>query len=218
MAEKEKYPKRLIMYCEGDTEKNYIDKVLFNGDGVGFTGFFNKASIGQYLPLQGPIKRGVRSLLKSAVLDAITNPNAIIWCFIDGDVLIKDKVLTKELVKNLKRYQSQIHVCITNPCIEFWFLLHVEDVGRAFKNCDDVQLKKHPLFKNYMKPHAHKELTLKDKSFFEKALKRAIILSGSRQLTEVKLPDLTEYKNPCTGMPSFINFLTEQSNLTNDPT
>lgn len=210
MAGKEKYPKRLIMYCEGDTEKNYIDRVLFNGDGAGFLGFFNKSSIGEYLPLQGPTKRRVRVLLKAAIADAETNPNAIIWCFIDGDVLIKQKILTKELIKDLKRYQSQIHVCITNPCIEFWFLLHVEDVGRAFKNCDDVQLKKHPIFKNYTKPHAHKEPTLKEKSYFEMALKRAVILSGFRQLKEFELPHLTQYKNPCTGMPSFINFLIEQ--------
>lgn len=43
--------------------------------------------------------------------------------------------------KTRKEIYRKIYVIVNNPCLEYWFLLHFENLGRTYKNCGDVTTK-----------------------------------------------------------------------------
>ena len=57
-----------------------------------------------------------------------------------------------KIVRELKRIEN-VRVLVNNPCLEFWFLLHMKDTSRVFTRCSKVekQLRKYPALKNYEK-------------------------------------------------------------------
>lgn len=71
----------------------------------------------------------------------------VIW-IIDFDAIIKEDkevrkgsksrfLQLKEYIAELKRLDN-VEVLINTPCLEFWFLLHLEETGRYFATCNDV--------------------------------------------------------------------------------
>jgi len=44
----------------------------------------------------------------------------------------------KTYKQKLAKKHSNVKVIINNPCLEFWFLLHFEQTGRYYSNCDEI--------------------------------------------------------------------------------
>ena len=96
----------------------------------------------------------------------------VFW-IIDLDVILKETAEAKEKEKpidKLKKYikdlekHKNITIILNNPCLEFWFLLHFEQITKYFPKCEgsEEQLKKY--LKNYEK--TRKYFTKQDKGIY----------------------------------------------------
>ncbi|MCS6268108.1 MAG: RloB domain-containing protein [Vampirovibrio sp.] len=224
MVKQQKTPVKqsFVMLCEGkETEINYINRVLFNGYG-GKQPVFNRSStgekaLGKLFDFRGPdtVKRGqggrTRALIEKALLEAEADTQTLVWCFVDGDTLIKDKIMTPERIARIKRW-SNLKVCITTPCIEYWFLLHVHYTTRHFIDCDAVALNKVKGFEKYQKNAPEEIDLLYEEQAWKKAVKHANQLQNHYKVEVVTDPSFNS-TNPFTAFHYFIEFLTEQSAL-----
>ena len=212
---KQSQKQSFVMLCEGQkTEHNYIDLVLFNGFRTNKP-LFNKSAtgekaLGKRFDFRGPTPLKGAKLLEEGLRQAKADANTMVWCFIDGDNLLKDKILTPERSRRIQE-RTNLKVCITNPCIEFWFLLHVDKgyTTKQFENCDAVELTKVKGFENY-KENAPEEIDLLyDVVSLKKAVKHAQQLQKHHEIITVTHPNVAS-KNPFTAFHHFIEFLTEQ--------
>jgi hypothetical protein len=210
-----------VMLCEGKkTEINYINRVLFNGYGrksaVFNRGTIGEKALGKRFDFRGPdpIKGGghTTALLEQAIRQAKAGyPETLVWCFIDGDNLKKDKIMTPERIARIRRW-SNLKVCITTPCIEYWFLLHVNYTTRHFIDCDAVKLTKVKGFENYKKNAPEEIDLLYEIEALQKAIKHAKQLQKHHGVATVTDPTVTAEKNPFTDFHHFIEFLIEEQN------
>jgi hypothetical protein len=225
MVKQQKAPTKqsFVMLCEGkETEINYINRVLFNGY-VGKQPVFNRSStgekaLGKLFDFRGPdtVKRGqggrTAALIEKALLHAEAGyPETLVWCFVDGDTLKKDKIMTPERISRIERW-SNLKVCITTPCIEYWFLLHVNYTTKQFENCDAVDLNKVKGFEKYQKNAPEEIDLLYEEEAWKKAVKHANQLQNHHEIDVVTTPSVAS-KNPFNAFHHFIEFLQEQSTL-----
>jgi hypothetical protein len=86
-------------------------------------------------------RRKKLSELYKLVVDNAKDYSKVIW-LIDFDAIIKEekearkgsksKILQlDEYISKLKRLKN-VEVLINTPCLEFWYLLHLEETGRFF--------------------------------------------------------------------------------------
>jgi hypothetical protein len=110
---------------------------------------------------------GIESIIAKAI-DLLDKEFDTVFCVIDMDEMHRDQKLMEKYEKLKKEHGSEQLVFIeTNPCTEFWFLLHYEYTTKLFHNYRQLEtlLKKHiPGYKktekflagnniyNYLKP------------------------------------------------------------------
>jgi RloB-like protein len=120
------------------------------------------------------------------VIELSNDYDKVFW-IVDFDVIIsetrKSKKGSKTALQEFKEYcitiennHENVLVIISNPCLEFWILLHFEPVSKYYETCDSVskQLKKHLIDYNKsqhyftkkdndiylkLKPHLNKAIT-----------------------------------------------------------
>jgi hypothetical protein len=107
-----------------------------------------------------PSKKKLSDLYQ-LVISHIADYTKVIW-LIDFDTIIKenreipkgDKTKFQELkeyIEKLKEYENVL-VLINTPCLEFWYLIHLEDIGKYFSSCDNVLKEfKNTILKDYQK-------------------------------------------------------------------
>lgn len=126
-------------------------------------------------------------------------PGDSVWAVFDGD---------EHRVNNLanwnsaiaKARQAKIHLAITNPCFELWYLLHFCD---RFAQLDRITaltlLKQH--IPNYDKAHCHYPDPLKDRTL--QAIQRAEKIAH-----QINRDQLDEFSNPCCSqLPELVQDL-----------
>ncbi|MCK5037108.1 MAG: RloB domain-containing protein [Candidatus Sabulitectum sp.] len=93
-----------------------------------------------------------------ADLDKLIRSNAeeyhMVFWIVDLDAIRHDGQMDRflEYIRELKKIKN-VRVFVNNPCLEFWFLLHLKETSRIFPRCDKVEneLRKHQILKNYEK-------------------------------------------------------------------
>jgi DNA primase catalytic subunit len=121
------------------------------------------------------------------------------WAVFDGDEHIqKDLNKWKQVIQTAKK--ENIQLAITNPSIEFWYLIHFQD---HFANLSSSQaergLKQH--IPNYDKSICYYSARLKAKT--EEAIARANNIEHNAKQNE-----LPEYANPCcSGISQLVQML-----------
>lgn len=114
---------RLLIYCEGETEKQYVLSVaealkVRNLPAVRNTSACDPMSL---------LAAAYKDYCWSQVADA--SPFTEIWLVFDRD----HHASYDQVFEFAKKLEPEIHLCWTNPCIEFWFWLHY--------SCNPAQLK-----------------------------------------------------------------------------
>lgn len=144
---KRTFKKVVRIYCEGITEKNYLRALIadrFKGITVEvLPKLKNKTEV---------MLDAILEELKSAEIEDLMG----LFLVMDMDVVHKDKKMPlylrrkKEMV-SLK--QDKLHFVESQPCIEYWFLLHFVFTDKIFVNCEEVmkELKKKDRLPDYKK-------------------------------------------------------------------
>jgi hypothetical protein len=100
-----------------------------------------------------------------------------------------DVIIAEGKIAELKKYKKEandiekIHILVNTPCLEFWFLMHVKDSGKYFRECDPVgkELTNHHPLSTYEKsekyfvksnPDIYKRLKPYLKTGVENSIKR----------------------------------------------
>jgi len=95
-------------------------------------------------------KSDIESIIAKA-LDLLDKEFDKVFCVIDMDEMInKQKLMDKYLILRKKNESEKIVFIETNPCTEFWFLLHYEYSTKTFLNYRQLEtlLRKHiPAYK-----------------------------------------------------------------------
>lgn len=77
----------------------------------------------------------------------LLNEDADIICVFDADVSKRNQVENQRLTSLKNKYadNSKVIICDSLQCIEYWFILHYEDICPAHNNGDDTvrRLKRH---------------------------------------------------------------------------
>ncbi|MCD6163204.1 MAG: RloB domain-containing protein [candidate division Zixibacteria bacterium] len=90
----------------------------------------------------------------------IKDPYDSIWCVIDVEAPHPQETLDQAYNKAQKH---KIKIILSNPCFEYWYLLHFEKTSRLMQSCDETIR----LLKNY-----HSSYYESDLSIIEKVLER----------------------------------------------
>ena len=108
-----------------------------------------------------PKKKKLSEQYKS-VIDNSQIYDEVIW-IVDFDTILKEtrenKPGTKPALQKFKEYKKEldknypnVEVLVNTPCLELWLLLHFEEIGKLFPDCDEAEKqlrRKH--IKNYEK-------------------------------------------------------------------
>ncbi|HUT01800.1 MAG TPA: RloB family protein [Phycisphaerae bacterium] len=122
----------VLIVCEGEkTEPNYFRRLrqvlrLTSADVVVIPeGAAPITVVEKSLDLQAERQRDVRNGLEPCDYDQI-------WCVFDVEQPGQNPSLAPALAK---ARANKVNVALSNPCFEYWLLLHFERVGRAFTSC-----------------------------------------------------------------------------------
>ncbi len=125
----------VLIVCEGEkTEPNYfrslcralrLTSVRVVGEGCG----------------NAPISIVDYALVAGVAYDAI-------WCVMDVEEDGKNPSLRPALNKAT---DHKLKIVLSNPCFEYWILLHFQDSGRPFRNCKEVGHKLKEVLPDYEK-------------------------------------------------------------------
>lgn len=139
----------VLVLCEGHrTEPGYLTDMrkTLHLTGVRIVSTLHEGLAGVGKKLAISIKEGA--------------PDDEYWCVVDHDErkVEFEKFLTQvEKLQNL-RSRPRIHVIVSRPCFEYWFLLHFEDTTRPFRGspggdsaCNQVISKLQRHLPNYRK-------------------------------------------------------------------
>jgi hypothetical protein len=116
----------------------------------------------------------------------------VLW-IIDLDVLIKEheeqKHQRRSKLDDLKTYISEIlneydnvQILVNTPCLEFWFLLHLKNCGKYYRQCKNVLKQfRYTILEDYKKTEkyykqAQNDIYIKLNPMRNEAISRAIVL------------------------------------------
>lgn len=121
------------------------------------------------------------------------------WVAFDGDEHIEKSLDAWN--KALSRARGQkIELAITNPCFEFWYLLHFQDhFAQITRKKAEALLNKH--LPGYDKAKSYYPETLE-------ALTQFAIQRAEKIAAQIQRNDLDEFSNPCcSGLPTLVQNL-----------
>jgi RloB-like protein len=132
--------KRIAVVGDGQTEKIYFDK-LKEIEGL------RNVSLKPDLPKSVGSYKGVFDKAESLYAEGYDE----VYSLIDMDKVLSDNTLAKYLTDKKKIEKKGIVVFESNPCIEFWFLLHFVRTTKLFSNCESVEKELQKYMPNYAK-------------------------------------------------------------------
>jgi hypothetical protein len=132
--------KRIAVVGDGQTEKIYFDK-LKEVEGL------RNVSLKPDLPKSVGSYKGVFDKAESLYTEGYDE----VYCLIDMDKVLSDNTLAKYLTDKKRIEKKGIIVFESNPCIEFWFLLHFVRTTKPFANCESVEKELQKYIPNYAK-------------------------------------------------------------------
>jgi len=162
---------RVLVACEGETEERYF-KAMAHSLGL-LTADIRAAGPSPSTIVKSAIERAARA-------KADRNEYGQIWCVFDIEISPHDdlsKALDRARAKNFK-------LALSNPAIEFWFLLHFRDCNPCFYTFDGLEamLKQH--LPNYRKGDKSTYASLKDSTGFAIRNAQRICRDTLEQLSE----------------------------------
>lgn len=181
--------RRVLIVCEGKTEVCYFEELSRR---VKFPGTVLVSVESDHPQPDQVVKYAKKIKANAAKPSSSTTPFDEVWCVIDGDNREKLREARSEAQK------SGIRLAITNPCFEYWILLHFEDCGKAFSNCDKAG--------EYLKKRGHAPEYAKNNSDFRKIVPNfnaAVSNSEKRR----RIGELPESQNPCSDLHLLLNIL-----------
>lgn len=129
-----KVPRRVfVIVCEGkETEPNYFKEMRQD---------FRLSRVNvRILPAEGaPITVVEKAIQEKTQLD---DPRDEVWCVLDVEQLGNNPSFDRAIDIALRR---KLHLAVSNPAFEYWYLIHYERSDKPFRNADDVisQLKRY---------------------------------------------------------------------------
>ena len=119
-----------------------------------------------------------------------------VWCVFDVEILHKNKSLRPALDK---AKANKISVALSNPCFEYWTLLHFERNGSSFDDCEAVISRLGKYIRNYKKSDdVHSQIKDKTETAIENA--KAIEKQHPSEDSRVK-------RNPSTEVYKLVKYL-----------
>lgn len=159
-----------LVFCEGETEENYIDFVRRQ----------YKSPIKIVPKTEG--NKISQNLISKHQKELKLSQNEQISTFLMCDLDVAP------IVEKLKSCKA-VWLC-SNPCIELWFLLHCKEHTSYIttKNCNTALSKAHVDWKNYQKPFI---LEAQQKFLWDN---KDVAVDRAKTLEETKNPSSTIYK------------------------
>lgn len=131
------YKKQIIVACEGEeTEFNYFMslKLDFRNALVEPVKVEIYDSKGKADPLH-VVERGITEREKRRKSNWDDDLDEV-WCVFD----VEQENINRHIPEAVQIAHGEgLRLAISNPCFEYWYLLHFEKTGRVFANCDEVE-------------------------------------------------------------------------------
>lgn len=135
---------------DGETEIWYLEMLKRNERGINLR-----------IKPEIPQKKGLDDQFELVCNLASSEYDRVYW-IVDLDTIIKESNEAPAGVKTpltsffeMKTYLSDklqnVQVIVNNPCLEFWFLLHLKRTSRYYRRCSDVTRELKKLLKGYEK-------------------------------------------------------------------
>jgi hypothetical protein len=175
---------RVLITCEGETEQIY------------FQGLINDLKLSVVnVNLINPSATDPNSLLKiaqdkSEYAKRQGNSYDRVYCMFD-----KDQHLKYKDTKNNIQQKKSFYVAFSEPCFEFWLLLHFYRTTKPFIECDALQ--KDKLFKRHL-PNYNKT----DKDLFKNLTSK-----------QIKTACKNSFDNPLTNVNELVEYLQQIKNI-----
>lgn len=178
---KAREPRKIfLVICEGETEKTYVELLRQH----------------YRLPITIKTKVSGNAINKRLVVQYCKEMNLeshddyMVFFMYDCDV--------EDIVEKLKKLEGTL--LLSNPCIEFWFLLHLKDWSSSLSSFQAVKnlILSHPDWANYEKG----KLTAKQ---------REILLSEKMKAVS-RAERFPYFSNPSTNINKFIEILKKEKN------
>ncbi|CAB5498162.1 hypothetical protein AZO1586I_293 [Bathymodiolus thermophilus thioautotrophic gill symbiont] len=152
-ATRESYD-RVLIVCEGkETEINYFNKLI--EDLKLSTVNIEILDIKQTTP--DSLLRKAKELYEGSIGKG--NPFDRVYCVFDKDGHTKYQE-TKNTIEQIKKPKGVYYYAFSEPCFEFWLLLHFTKTDRPFTNFDE--LRKDKYFKEYFPNYKKSEIIFND--------------------------------------------------------
>lgn len=158
------FKKSVLIYCEGDTEKNYLDSLKADR----YKGLSIKTS--PDLIGSSCFKKGFK-YIEQILTDNPEESYSLIFYVLDLDV-IRNQGKTNEYKKAKAKLEQlvgthdRLYVIESMPCIEFWFYLHYDDKDSLLINYEEAKKKLKAYLSDYEKTNLYSSriyLKIKDK-------------------------------------------------------
>ncbi|WP_251862450.1 RloB family protein [Clostridium sp. Marseille-Q2269] len=216
----------IVIICEGkETEVDYFKKFNSRYTRVDVR-VADKNSIGKNKAKATDPESLVDKALYIKENDYDINPKDgdRVWCIFDVDIdynnnnPVESKIQQIERAK--KRANNKIILGISNPCFEFWYLLHFEYTTANLKNYNSVIKKLNKYIKDYEK---NKSIYDELKNNIDNAVKRSLKLKEYHESLHRQLPDrfINNYNinvrdfiqsNPYTNIGDLVQYIDKLGN------
>lgn len=188
--------KKVLIVCEGNTEKAYFDKyrIKYRQSGIQVI-----AVSGDHTDAVGIVNDAIEKMNEDGNPIDFDEGDSV-WCVFDSDrntpaQLAKAKTLADK---------NGINIIFSNPCFEVWLLLHLEYTSSPFNSADEVitRLKLHPQMNNYQKGCYNFDLLESEQDI---AIERAEQLIKEHENQDIK--QYSKNSKPSTNAHELVSFL-----------
>ncbi|HSH04395.1 MAG TPA: RloB family protein [Anaerolineae bacterium] len=126
-----------------------------------------------------------------------------VWCVIDTETPVDNQVALERATAKARAQKKFMHLAVSNPCFEYWLLLHFRHTSQPFRNASQVihKLKEH--LPNYEKRYQDFEELF---GLIEQAM-------GHAQAVRANHVDGGRYPNPSTYVDQLVDVLVKMKNF-----
>jgi hypothetical protein len=124
--------KRFLIVCEGETEQIYFEYLSHE---------YNKLQAVIVIKCShgGTPDRAIKlAVTERNRLKADDNSYDQVWCVFDTEASTNKNVFDEAI--RIAR-EEKLSLAISNPCFEYWFILHYEQTNVSLANCEDASKK-----------------------------------------------------------------------------